>query len=117
MGSEEIADLNSRYRNKAAATNVLSFPADVVAAPGRQLLGDIAICTDVIRQEAGEQDKTLAAHTAHMLVHGVLHLCGYDHVIESEAEEMEQAERDILASLGYADPYASHGRQEGMPNE
>lgn len=117
MGSEEITELNTRYRNKAAPTNVLSFPAEVVAEPGRQLLGDIAICTDVIRREAGEQGKTLAAHTAHMLVHGVLHLCGYDHIIESEAVEMEHAEREILASLGFADPYASEDRQEEMPHE
>lgn len=117
MDEQEISDLNARYRNKPMPTNVLSFPAEVVAAPGRQLLGDIAICTDVIRREADDQGKTLAAHMAHMLVHGVLHLCGYDHIEELEAEEMEQVEREILASFGFTDPYASQERRGVTPHE
>lgn len=105
MDRDEIATLNDRYRNKSGATNVLSFPASGNDDDGRLLLGDIAVCADVVLAEAGEQGKAPADHLAHMLVHGVLHLAGYDHEEDAEATEMEGIEREILASRGIRDPY------------
>ena len=106
-----IAELNSRWRSRDRPTNVLSFPAPPpLAPPGPFLgtpLGDIAIAYETVAREAGEQGKTVADHLAHLAVHGFLHLMGYDHHIEIEAERMERLERDILARIGIADPYAS----------
>ena len=103
----EGRELNHTWRQKDYATNVLSFPADVpdelLDIP---LLGDLVICAPVVAREAAEQDKALNAHYAHLTVHGVLHLLGWDHEDEKEADAMEQLERDILAELGIADPYA-----------
>ena len=105
----EIIHLNETYRNKSGTTNVLSFPFE--PPPGfpcdekLSLLGDIVICAEVVEREASEQNKSAAAHWAHMLVHGTLHLLGYDHETESDAQEMENKERQILHSLGIADPY------------
>lgn len=98
-----VAELNQQYRGKAGPTNVLSFPAP--ANPERHL-GDIALAYGVCAREAEEQGKPLAAHLQHLVAHGVLHLVGYDHQTEAEAEDMEALERDILASLGCPDPYA-----------
>ena len=98
----EIQELNQRYRNKAGPTNVLSFPFE---SPVPLELGDIVLCAPVVRREAEEQGKELTAHWAHLLVHGVLHLCGHDHQADDEAEEMEREEVRILANLGYPDPY------------
>jgi probable rRNA maturation factor len=95
--------LNARFRAKDAPTNVLSFPA---AAPSVETLGDIALAFGVCAREAAEQGKTLADHLQHLTTHGVLHLMGYDHVADAEAEVMEAQERAILAGLGVADPYA-----------
>lgn len=98
--------LNLRYRGKDRPTNVLSFPAP--ALPGEisdAPLGDIVLCAPVIASEAQAQGKAPRAHWAHMVVHGVLHLRGYDHQTTSEAQCMEAIERDILAGLGFADPY------------
>lgn len=106
---EEMTQLNSDYRGKTGATNVLSFPFD--APPGLPeealpaLLGDIIICPDVVSHEAAEQGKTETAHWAHMVVHGVLHLCGYDHQDSIGAERMESLETDILGAAGFSDPY------------
>lgn len=101
----ESNELNMTYRGKDKPTNVLSFPFE--APPGMELplLGDLVICRQVVEQEAREQNKVLNAHWAHMVVHGSLHLLGYDHIIEEEAEEMEAIEIDIMQSLGHPDPY------------
>lgn len=102
-----IRDLNARWRGKDKATNVLSFPA---AAPDRlhdaRALGDIVVALETVLDEAKREDKTPADHLAHLIVHGVLHLIGYDHETDNEAEEMEALETRILAGLLIADPYA-----------
>lgn len=97
--------LNRHYRGKDYATNVLSFPAELPEGVTLPLLGDLVICAPVVAREAREQGKDLAAHYAHLTIHGVLHLLGLDHEDEREAEAMERIEREILAGLGYADPY------------
>ncbi|MBZ6072240.1 MULTISPECIES: rRNA maturation RNase YbeY [Aeromonas] len=102
----ESQDLNLTYRGKDKPTNVLSFPFEAPPGIDLPLLGDLVICRQVVEREAIEQDKSLEAHWAHMVVHGCLHLLGYDHIEDDEAEEMEQLERDIMHELGYADPYA-----------
>ena len=103
----EGRELNHTYRHKDYATNVLSFPADVpdelLDIP---LLGDLVICIPVVEREAAEQGKALEAHWAHLVIHGCLHLLGYDHIEDDEAEEMEALERELLAELGHPDPYA-----------
>ena len=110
----EIQDLNQRFRQRDRPTNVLSFPSGPVAAPppgfggdaqAPALLGDLVICAPVVRREADEQGKTIDAHFAHMVVHGVLHLLGYDHLDDDEAAAMEAAECRILQALGFGDPY------------
>ncbi len=106
VDAAEGETLNERYRGKAYATNVLSFPADLPPELGLPLLGDLVLCAPVVLREAGEQGKTAAAHWAHLTVHGVLHLLGYDHIDPAEAEEMEALERTILAACGYSDPYS-----------
>ena len=111
VGNKEGRALNHHYRGKDYATNVLSFPAEIaegVKMPKgvkMPLLGDLVICAPVVAREAKEQKKPLAAHYAHLTVHGALHLLGWDHEDEREAEAMEQLEREILAELGIADPY------------
>ncbi|WP_459176199.1 rRNA maturation RNase YbeY [Ewingella americana] len=101
----ESHELNMTYRGKDKSTNVLSFPFE--APPGMELplLGDLVICRQVVEKEAEEQQKALLAHWAHMVVHGSLHLLGYDHIVDEEAEEMESIEIEIMQSLGYPDPY------------
>lgn len=103
----ESHELNLTYRGKDKPTNVLSFPFE--APPGIELplLGDLIICRQVVEQEAAEQGKSTEAHWAHMVVHGTLHLLGYDHIEDSEAEEMEALETEIMLALGYPDPYIS----------
>jgi len=98
-----VADLNARFRGKPNATNVLSFPAAMSAYPH---LGDVALAYGVCVGEADAQGKTLADHVSHLVVHGVLHLLGYDHETEADAEVMEQMECEILRKFGVADPYA-----------
>jgi probable rRNA maturation factor len=102
----ESGRLNRDYRGKEGPTNVLSFPFE--APPGIELplLGDLVICVQVVLREAAEQDKDSRAHWAHMVVHGVLHLLGYDHQDDAQAQRMEGLERDILEGLGFSDPYA-----------
>ena len=101
----EGAELNQQWRNKSGATNVLSFPSDLPAELGLPLLGDLVICAPVVAREALEQKKSLNSHWAHMMVHGTLHLLGFDHIDDDQAEEMESLETDILARIGYPDPY------------
>jgi probable rRNA maturation factor len=102
----EMQILNRDFRNKDKPTNVLSFPAPDFPVPGPTPLGDIALAYGVCAREAGEQGKTLEAHLVHLVVHGVLHLVGYDHETEAEAEAMEAVEREVLAGLDIEDPYA-----------
>lgn len=109
VGADEMRALNGRYRGRDYATNVLSFPAGGIDGlpPGvAPLMGDIVICAPVVTSEAGEQGKSSAAHWAHMIVHGVLHLLGFDHEEEADADRMEAAEARILASKNVTDPYA-----------
>jgi probable rRNA maturation factor len=113
VGAAESRRLNRTWRNKDKPTNVLSFPADphprgraTSPASGRGELGDLAICAPVVAREAREQGKPAQAHWAHMVVHGVLHLLGYDHENDRDAEAMEAREVKILAQFGYSDPYA-----------
>lgn len=105
VDEEESQALNQEYRGKNKPTNVLSFPFE--APPGLELplLGDLVICTQVVEKEAKEQQKPLLHHWAHMTVHGILHLRGYDHINDDEAEEMESIETELLASLSISDPY------------
>lgn len=105
VSKEESAELNEQYRNKSGSTNVLSFPSEVPDEVELNLLGDLVICTDVVKQQAKEQKKQELAHWAHMIVHGTLHLLGYDHQIDAEANIMETKETQILSQLGYSDPY------------
>ncbi len=104
VAEEESAALNGKFRHKPYATNVLSFPYESEAL-SEQVLGDLVICAPVVAREAVKQGKEPHAHWAHMVVHGVLHLLGHDHIHEEEAERMEMKERQILARLGFPDPY------------
>ena len=106
VDSEESQQLNRDYRGKDKPTNVLSFPAELPDTIDIPLLGDLVICASVVNREAAEQAKTEDAHWAHMVIHGCLHLLGYDHIDNGEAEVMEALEIKILAGLGFADPYA-----------
>lgn len=102
----EGRELNHTWRGKDYPTNVLSFPADIPEGLlDIPLLGDLVICAPVVAREAAEQGKTASAHWAHLVIHGCLHLLGYDHLDDEEAEEMEGLERQLLAELGYPDPY------------
>jgi len=111
VGNAESRALNRRWRRKDKPTNVLSFPYSSPTAYSLQSVappfGDLVLCAPVIAREAREQGKTLSAHWAHMVVHGVLHLLGYDHAKFREAQRMEALEVAILASFGYQDPYVS----------
>ncbi|WP_040975564.1 rRNA maturation RNase YbeY [Necropsobacter massiliensis] len=101
----ESHQLNLTYRGKDRPTNVLSFPFECPPEVVLPLLGDLVICRQVVEREAQEQGKPLMAHWAHMVVHGSLHLLGYDHIDDAEAEEMEALETEIMCTLGFADPY------------
>jgi probable rRNA maturation factor len=118
VGSAESRRLNARYRGKDKPTNVLSFPPAPLPEPSRgartvrdlqggdsRPLGDLVICAQVVRSEAREQKKPLEAHWAHLVVHGALHLIGYDHEREAEAKRMERREIAVLRRLGFANPY------------
>ncbi|MCR8921179.1 rRNA maturation RNase YbeY [Dasania sp. GY-MA-18] len=107
VDEQEISQLNATYRHKDKATNVLSFPADLPEHIDIPLLGDIIICPAVVAAEAQQQQKTLTAHWAHMVIHGTLHLLGYDHIEEQQAVAMEAIETQLLADLGYPNPYLS----------
>ena len=101
----ESHELNLTYRGKDRPTNVLSFPFECPDEVVLPLLGDLVICRQVVEREAAEQEKPLMAHWAHMVVHGSLHLLGYDHIEDDEAEEMESLEAQIMQGLGFDDPY------------
>lgn len=103
--SDESNKLNLQYRNKDKATNVLSFPFQNPPGITLPLLGDLVICKTVVEIEATAQNKSLEAHWAHMIVHGTLHLLGFDHIVEQEAVVMETLETKILNELGFPDPY------------
>lgn len=103
----ESAQLNSNYRQQSGATNVLSFPFESPPGVDMSLLGDVVICAPIVRQEAGAQFKKLNAHWAHMVVHGTLHLLGFDHERASDTDDMEAAETRILGELGFDNPYVS----------
>ncbi|MGB1091404.1 MAG: rRNA maturation RNase YbeY [Oceanobacter sp.] len=102
---QESQELNRDYRGKDAPTNVLSFPFEAPPEVPIPLLGDLIICSEVVAREASEQSKTLESHWAHMVIHGCLHLLGYDHIKDDEAEQMESLEQQLMAQLGYPDPY------------
>ncbi|MCK6392800.1 rRNA maturation RNase YbeY [Zoogloea sp.] len=110
VDEDEGRELNRDYRGKDYATNVLTFAYgegdDMPLPEGLPLMGDLVLCRQVVEREAAEQGKALDAHYAHLSVHGMLHLQGFDHLEDAEADEMEARERQILAGLGYADPYA-----------
>ncbi|KXO11873.1 Metal-dependent hydrolase YbeY, involved in rRNA and/or ribosome maturation and assembly [Moritella sp. JT01] len=105
VDNEESQQLNNDYRGKNKPTNVLSFPFEVPEGIELDLLGDLIICKQVVEHEAQEQQKPLTAHWAHMVIHGTLHLLGYDHIIDEEAEEMEGLETEIMLELEFEDPY------------
>jgi probable rRNA maturation factor len=108
----ESATLNERYRGRKGATNVLAFESDPAVAGLDPLppIGDLVICAAVVEREARDQNKPIGAHWAHIVVHGALHLIGYDHDSDRAAHEMENKEREVLARLGYPDPYETHPR-------
>jgi probable rRNA maturation factor len=104
---DEIRQLNKTYRHKDKPTNVLSFPLTLIKGVDIPIppIGDIIICAEIVKKEAIAQDKSEKAHWAHMIIHGILHLLGYDHETDSDAEKMEQEEITILHSLGFPNPY------------
>jgi probable rRNA maturation factor len=104
VGEAESRALNSRYRQKDTSTNILSFKSENEYLD-YDCLGDLVICAPIVEQEANHQGKSIAAHWAHMVVHGMLHLQGYDHQNEADADKMESQETKILATLGYTNPY------------
>ena len=105
VDTDEGIDLNESYRRGDGPTNVLSFPFEERDRLDPPLLGDVVICAPVVRREAEEQGKSMHAHFAHMVVHGVLHLLGHDHQREAQAKRMESVERTVLGELGFDDPY------------
>lgn len=107
VDSNESQTLNAQYRDKNKPTNVLSFPADLPESLPVKLLGDLVICAPVVKTEAAEQGKPITAHWAHMVTHGTLHLLGYDHIDDDDADIMETLETKLLAGMGFNDPYLS----------
>jgi probable rRNA maturation factor len=105
VDESEITELNRQYRKKDGPTNVLSFPFESDIELETPLLGDLVICASVVEKEAKEQHKSLQSHWAHMVIHGTLHLLGYDHMTEVEASVMENKEIDLLKQLGFSNPY------------
>jgi len=109
---EEVRALNAQFRNKDAPTNVLSFPATRMPGQGEGALGDIILARETVVREAAEQGKQVADHTSHLILHGMLHLLGYDHDTDEKAKKMESTERDVLGRLDIADPYAEASAEE-----
>lgn len=112
VGREESAELNSQYRHKSGPTNVLSFPFEAPAGITVPLAGDLIICAPVVADEARDQSKTLTAHWAHMIIHGMLHLQGFDHLNDTDAEIMESLEIRLLDGLGFGNPYESEETEQ-----
>jgi probable rRNA maturation factor len=114
VDSAESQQLNRDYRGKDKPTNVLSFPFDAPQGVPEEafdyMLGDLVVCAPIVIEEAHAQNKEIGHHWSHLLIHGTLHLLGYDHIKDEEAETMEQLERDILATLGVPDPYLDNSR-------
>jgi len=111
---EEMTKLNSLYRSaKETATNVLAFPFEKIDSIDYDYLGDIVLCAEVLREQAQEQGKSIKAHCAHLVIHGTLHLCGFDHILDSDASEMEGLEKSIMTGLGFVNPYEI----DILPNE
>ena len=117
VGNEESQQLNHKYRNKNKPTNVLSFPCELPPGIDLPILGDLVMCAPVVEAEATKQNKVLHAHWAHLTIHGILHLLGYDHEIDNEAEIMENLETELMEQLGYPDPYAIEKLGEKYSNE
>ena len=111
INEQDSSYLNSTYRNKGGATNILSFPCESSAEIDIRILGDLAICQPVVAREAMTQGKPYRSHFAHMIVHGVLHLLGYDHMVDKDAQEMEQIEIAVLAKIGIKNPYIINEEQ------
>lgn len=105
ISETESADFNSQYRGKEGPTNVLSFPYEAFPGVESDLLGDLLICAPVVAKEAAAQNKTVTMHFSHLVVHGILHLLGYDHLTEDEATEMEGIEIAVLEQHGISNPY------------
>jgi len=110
VDAAESRELNHTYRGMDKPTNVLSFPFEAPPEVPLPLLGDLVICAPVVASEAREQGKSLQSHWAHMVIHGLLHLLGYDHQTDEEAQQMESRERELLARLHFSDPYAEEDR-------
>ncbi len=111
VDEDEMTQFNEQYRNKTGSTNILSFPFDAPDAVESDLLGDLLVCAAVVEREAQQQDKILEHHWAHMIVHGVLHLLGYDHIDDQDAEEMEALEVKILKTIKINNPYEEKSRK------
>ena len=109
VGEQDMIRLNGRFRGRYQATNVLSFPYTGPEEPAEGLLGDVIVCLPVVDRQARDQEKSFTAHLCHMVVHGVLHLLGYDHEDDAEAAEMEHREIEILRHFGFPDPYSGVG--------
>jgi probable rRNA maturation factor len=105
VDEQESAELNETYRHKQGATNILSFPVEIPEGIDLNLLGDLVICVPILEKEAQQQGKILAHHWAHIIIHGVLHLLGYDHLDDQQAEEMESKEIILLQKLNIPNPY------------
>ncbi len=105
VDEDEMIQFNQRYRDKKGATNILSFPFEVPDGVESQLLGDLLVCASVVEREAWQQNKKLEQHWAHLIIHGILHLLGYNHIDDVEAEEMEALEINILSTIGINNPY------------
>ncbi|WP_121876699.1 rRNA maturation RNase YbeY [Umboniibacter marinipuniceus] len=115
VGCAESQALNLQYRGKDKPTNVLSFPTDFPSGLEIPLLGDLVICQPLVEQEAAEQRKLVSAHWAHLTIHGTLHLLGYDHIDDAEADIMESLETKILTTMGYPPPYEpSNGDEDSL---
>lgn len=107
VNSQESAALNENWRSKSGPTNVLAFPAPADDLPANEAeIGDLVVCLPVAMAEAAEQGKSLIAHLAHLVMHGTLHLLGFDHQHDAEAEQMESVEIELMQELGFEDPYA-----------
>ena len=105
VNEKESALLNKQFRNKEKSTNVLAFPVEAITKRDNDHLGDLVICFPVVRREATQQNKKIIAHLAHLTIHGLLHLLGYDHIKPAEAKRMEKLESAIMQQLGFANPY------------